>query len=159
MKLKLLAATILAAASLAACQPPASTETPAAEESAAAGEATTETPVAAAPEAAPAQLPCGVIDQRNWSAVYTAGARATLTVAGQIDLGTPGYGVSLSRDPGEAAGATTANLTLSLRAPSGMQAQVVTPHSVNYFGPAGGAYTSVRITCDGATLTEINVTR
>ena len=96
--------------------------------------------------------------QRDWQATLGSSTPATLTVSGEIDLGTPGYGVSLARDANEAAGTTTTVLTLALRAPSGMQAQVVTAHPVRYFGPAGGQYTSVQVVCDGAPLTTINVT-
>lgn len=144
----------LGAVLLAGCQPPAATtEEPA---------ATTEAPATseAAPTTtaeAPAALPCGVLAQRNWQAELTSGGSPSLTVSGDIDLGTPGYGVSLTRDPAEASGATTALLTLALRPPSGMQAQVVTSHPVRYFGPARGAYTSVQISCDGAPLTTVTL--
>lgn len=134
---------------LAGCQPPATTteEPPVAETPA------DTTPVAEVPVA----LPCGVIAQRNWEGQLGSGGTPTLTVSGEIDLGTPGYGVSLIRDAAEASGATTALLTLALRPPSGMQAQVVTATPVRYFGPARGAYTAVQITCDGAPLTTIPI--
>lgn len=146
----ILAATALSAVALAGCQPPAATT----EETPAAAEAPATTEAQAGAEAA---LPCGVLAQRNWEAALSSGSPASLTVSGEIDLGTPGYGVSLSRDPSEATGATTTVLTLALRAPTGMQAQVVTAHPVRYFGPAGGQYSSVQIVCDGAPLTTINV--
>ncbi|MET0182710.1 MAG: hypothetical protein ABW199_07485 [Caulobacterales bacterium] len=113
-------------------------------------------PVAEAPPPAP-QLPCGILAQRDWTAELGSGASPTLTVSGVIDLGTPGFGVSLARDPAEAAGATSTTLTLQLRPPSGMVTQVVTPTNVRYFGPAGGAYQSVNIVCDGAAVTTISV--
>jgi len=47
---------------------------------------------------------------------------------------------------------------LQLRPPTGVVPQVVTPHPVYYFAPAGGPYTSVQIVCDGAPLTTIAVT-
>jgi hypothetical protein len=143
----------LGAVLLAGCQPPAATtEEPAATTEAA---ATSEAPTTTVE--APAALPCGVLAQRNWTAELSSGSSPSLTVSGDIDLGTPGYGVSLTRDAAEASGATTALLTLALRPPSGMQAQVVTSHPVRYFGPARSAYTSVQISCDGAPLTTINV--
>lgn len=152
MKLtRVLATAAISALLLAACQPAATTEETA---------ATTETPVTTeAPVTAetPAALPCGVLAQRNWSAELSTGSSPSLTVSGDIDLGTPGYGVSLTRDAAEASGATTALLTLALRPPSGMQAQVVTAHPVRYFGPARSAYTSVQISCDGAALTTISI--
>jgi len=153
-----LAAAAFGAACLGGCQPqPAADEqAPAATEmadgasaSTAPSEAATTTP----------SLPCGVIAQRNWQAQLSAGAPATLTVSGEVDLGVPGYGVSLARDASEAAGATTAVLSLSLLPPTGVSAQVVTPHPVRYFGPAGGAYENVQINCDGGALTTIPVTR
>lgn len=112
--------------------------------------------VAAAPAEAPA-LPCGIVAQRNWQAELSTGGSPSLTVSGEIDLGTPGFGVSLARDPAEASGATAAALTLQLRPPSGMVTQVVTPHPVRYFGPARGNYESVQITCDGAPVATINL--
>lgn len=139
---------------LAACQPAATTtEGPAATTEA---PATAEAPATSVAET-PAALPCGVLAQRNWEAELSSGASPSLTVSGDIDLGTPGYGVSLTRDAAEASGATTALLTLALRPPTGMQAQVVTSHPVRYFGPARGAYTSVQISCDGAALTTISI--
>lgn len=157
MKVTYLFATAAFGILLAACQPAATTteEAPATTTEAAA--TTTEAP-AAAEANAEAALPCGVLAQRNWEAELSTGSSPSLTVSGQIDLGTPGYGVSLARSPNEAAGATTTVLTLALRPPSGMQAQVVTSHPVRYFGPAGGQYTSVQIVCDGAPLTTIAVT-
>lgn len=153
----LLASAAFGAACLAGCQPPpatdeqapAATETLASEETSAATEASATSPA----------LPCGIVAQRNWEAETSAGSPATLTVSGEIDLGSPGYGVSLARDASEAAGATTAMLSLALRPPTSMNAQVVTPHPVRYFGPAGGAYEDVQIMCDGVALTTIPVAR
>lgn len=155
MKLTHILATALAAAALAACQPPP------------APEAEPETPEAAAPDtaavpeetatAAPATLPCGVIDQRNWSATRSGGSSPALTVAGEIDLPTPGFGVSLARDPADGASTTEPRLTLTLRPPTGIVPQVVTPTPVRYFGPAPGAYTAVHVICDGQPLTDIMV--
>lgn len=154
MKVAHLLATAALGLFLAACQPVATTQTPAPT-----SEAAPPTEAAATTEAsAEAPLPCGVLAQRNWEAQLSTGASSTLTVSGEIDLGTPGYAVSLARAPNEAAGAPTTVLTLTLRAPSGMQAQVVTAHPVRYFGPAAGQYASVQIVCDGAPLTTISVT-
>jgi len=152
---RVLATAAISALLLAACQPAATTE-----EAAATTEtpATTEAPATSeTPAETPAALPCGVLAQRNWEAELSTGSSPSLTVSGDIDLGTPGYGVSLTRDAAEASGATTALLTLALRPPSGMQAQVVTAHPVRYFGPARGAYASVQISCDGAVLTTISI--
>lgn len=148
MKITHILTAALSATLLAACQPPtATTEAPA--ESIAATEP--------APAAEPVALPCGVLAQRNWEAELGLSTSPTLTVSGEIDLGTPGYGVSLTRDAAEEPGATTALLTLALRAPTNMQAQVVTAHPVRYFGPAAAAYESVQIRCDGAELTTITL--
>lgn len=148
----MLATAALGAVLVAGCQPqPAATT----EEAPATAEAPATTQAEAGAEVT---LPCGVLAQRDWQATLSSGSPASLTVSGAIDLGAPGYGVSLTRDPNEAAGATTTVLTLALRAPSGMHAQVVTAHPVRYFGPAGGQYASVQIVCDNASLTTINVT-
>lgn len=147
---QMLAAAVFGAVVLAGCQeqPAPTSEAPVAGEPA--QEASTE------PQA-PA-LPCGILAERNWRAQVSAGSPSTVTVSGEIDLGTPGFGVSLARDPTEAPGATAATLSLQLRPPSGVVPQVVTPHPVYYFAPAGGAYTSVQIVCDGAPVTTIAVT-
>ncbi len=144
----LAAAAMLTA--LAACQPPAAeqTETP---------------PIAGAETPAPeeqvaATNACGIIAHRNWTATRSAGGSPALTVAGELDLPTPGYSVSLARDANEAAGATEARLTLTLTPPTNMVAQVVTATPVRYFGPAATAYTSVNVNCGGETLTTISVT-
>lgn len=138
--------TALAVVFLSACQPAATPQDTAAtsEDVAATTEPVVETPAA---------LPCGVQAQRDWTAqIATSGATHTLTVAGVIDLPKPGFGVSLART--DAAGV----LSLSLREPTGIVPQVVTPHPVNYFGPIETAGRSIQITCDGAELTNIQVT-
>lgn len=117
----------------------------------------TETTAPTSEAATPTSLPCGVIDQRNWTAEFSAGARATLTIAGEIDLPRPGYSVSLARDPADAADSTEPHLVLTIAPPSTPNADVVTPHPVRYFGPASVLYTTVHITCDGAALTDIAV--
>ncbi|MGE0595292.1 MAG: hypothetical protein AB7P07_02940 [Hyphomonadaceae bacterium] len=150
MKIVHLVAACLSVITLAACQPPA----PSAEEQA---EAAIEP--APVPEASPASappLPCGVLDQRNWTAELSAGAPQTLTVSGEIDLPTPGYSVSLARLEGASDGGA-ARLSLNLTPPSGVTTEVVTAHPVRYFAPAEAAYTSVAISCDGAPLTAISV--
>lgn len=133
----LLAAVSLGALSLAGCQPPtASTDAPAAEAPAA------EAPVSTA------TLPCGVIAQRDWTAQGTA---TTLTIAGKIDLPRAGYGVSLARTDAEGV------LALELRPPAA-SADMITEHSVNYYGPISTALRSVQITCDGTELAQVQVT-
>ena len=133
---------------LAACQP--APDQPA---------ATPDAPIAAEPTPIEAAvLPCGIIAQRDWEA-QGSGTPGTLTVSGEIDLGTPGFSVSLARDDNEAADATTATLSLQLSPPAGVTTQVVTATPVRYFGPAASVYESVRIVCEGAELTTIPVTR
>ena len=88
----------------------------------------------------------------------SSGSSPALTVAGEIDLGTPGYSVSLARDPADAPGANEARLVLTLAPASGMVTQVVTAHAVRYFGPAPNAITQVHIACDGQDITSIAVT-
>lgn len=134
-------AALLMTAALAACQP-----TP---EEAPAPEVTA--------REAPVALPCGIIAHRGWTASRSSGDTPALTVAGEIDLGTPGYAVSLARDPADSEGANEARLLLNLTPPSGMVTEVVTAHPVNYFGPAPNALTRVHIACDGQDITAINV--
>jgi hypothetical protein len=137
-----LATAAISALLLAACQPAATDTAATSEEVAATTEpATTETPAA---------LPCGILAQRDWTAQGTA---TTLTVAGKIDLPRTGYGVSLART--ETAGV----LALELRPPAA-GGDAVTEHAVNYFGPVtdGGDMRSVEITCDGAHVTNVDVT-
>lgn len=150
MKLHYLAtAAAFGLAALAGCQQQdtaPSTEAPAAETTAPTTEVATQT-----------TLPCGVIDQRNWTAEFSAGARATLTISGEIDLPRPGYLVSLARDPADAADSTEPHLVLTITPPSTPSAEVVTPHPVRYFGPASVLYTTVHIVCDGAPVADIAV--
>lgn len=150
MKLKYLAsAAAFGLLALAGCQQQdaaTSTEAPAAE--------TTTTEAATT---TPASLPCGVIDQRNWTAEFSAGARATLAISGEVDLPRPGYSVSLARDPADSANSTEPHLLLTITPPSTPSADVVTPHPVRYFGPASVLYTTVHITCDDAPLTDVAV--
>lgn len=141
-----------AALVLVACQPPPAEEATTAEAPAA---------VAATTAAAPA-IPegCSALAQRNWQALLAAsGSSATLTISGEVDLPTPGYGVSLARDPNDAADATEAHLMLNLTPPAGMVAQVVSPTPVRYFGPAGPNYAVVHIMCGAGSLADVTVTR
>jgi hypothetical protein len=150
MKLSQAIAAFAFAVALAACQPPSS-----------GGDAqpAEEAPVAdAAPDAVPGP-PCPVTAQSGWRAVLRDGATAALTVSGSIELPTPGYAVSLARDASEAPNIAEPQLTLTLTPPAGMVTQVLTAHPVYYFAPASGAYTTVRIMCEGQALTAIPVTR
>ena len=142
MKTTHILAALLASAALAACQPPAQEEAPAPEVTAA------EAPVA---------LPCGIIAHRGWTASRSSGDTPALTVAGEIDLGTPGYSVSLARDPADSPDTNAPRLLLTLAPPSGMVTEVVTAHPVNYFGPSPNAITQVHIACDGQDITSISV--
>lgn len=136
-------AVLLTTASLAACQPPPAEEPPAPEVVAA------EAPIA---------LPCGIIAHRSWTASRSTGSTPALAIAGEVDLGTPGYSVSLARDPAEAADTAEPRLILTLAPPSGMVTEVVTAHPVNYFGPAPNAITQVHIACEGQDITTVSVT-
>lgn len=147
-RIQALAATALTAIMLAACQPPAPSDSVPDEPSV----------EAAAPEAGPPGLPCGIIAQRGWTASRSAGSSPALTISGTIDLPKPQYSVSLLRTPGEAPDITEPTLTIALTPPAGDVIDVVTPHPVHYFGPAPAAYTVVHITCDGQALTDIPVT-
>lgn len=135
-------AVLLTTASLAACQPPPAEEAPAPE-------------IVAAEEAV--ALPCGIIAHRGWTASRSTGSPPALTIAGEVDLGTPGYSVSLARDPADSAETTEPRLLLTLTPPTGMVTEVVTAHSVNYFGPVPNAITAVHIACDGQDITNISV--
>jgi hypothetical protein len=148
MKFHHILTVALAAAALAACQPPAPADT------------TTELPVAEGPTTETPTIPanCAVLNHRDWDAELAAGASPTLTVEGEVELPTPGYSVSLARDPSEPAGATETRLTLNLAPPAGIVAQVVTPTPVRYFGPAGADYASVTIECGDGDLVTIPLT-
>lgn len=135
-------AVLLTTAALAACQPPPAEEPPA--------------PEVVAAEAAVA-LPCGIIAHRGWTASRSTGSTPALTIAGEVDLGTPGYSVSLARDPADATDTAEPRLLLTLTPPAGMVTEVVTAHPVNYFGPAPNAITSVHIACDGQDITNITL--
>ncbi|MDX2277560.1 MAG: hypothetical protein NW206_19090 [Hyphomonadaceae bacterium] len=151
MKMHQILAGAACAMILAACQgeaPPADTAT--------------EAPVAeapAGPEASPIPANCAALAHRDWEAELVAGASPTLTIAGELDLPTPGYGVSLTRNDNEAADAAEAVLTLAFIQPSGIVAQVVTATPVHYFGPAKASYASVRIVCGDGDLATIPLTQ
>jgi hypothetical protein len=136
-------AVLFTTASLAACQPPPAEETPAPEVTAA---------------EASAAMPCGIIAHRGWTASRSTGSTPALTIAGEVDLGTPGYSVSLARDPADTADTVEPRLLLTLTPPTAMVTEVVTAHPVHYFGPAPNAITTVHIACDGQDITSIAVT-
>lgn len=148
MKAIHLMAAALGACALAACQPPAPTETPPAE--------------TAATEPATA---CAVTDSRNWTAHIDAmpgpNAQRTLIVAGEVDLPTPAYGVTLAAGPADRSAVPyqVINLVVTPPAPDTMAPQVITPTAVNYSGPAiAQQYAGVRIVCEGQQLAEVVVT-
>lgn len=132
---------------VAACQPPNSNTV-------GDNQAAEEAPVA---DAGPA-TPCPVSAHGDWRAVLREGGTPALSVSGSIELPTPGYSVSLARDPSETRSTTEPRLTLSLSPPAGMVTQVLTEHPVYYFAPASGAYTTIHIICEGQPLTDIAVT-
>jgi hypothetical protein len=78
-------------------------------------------------------------------------------VEGRVELPTPGYTVTLARDPAEDPATTEPHLTLNLAPPAGAVIQAPTMHPVYYFAPASGAYSAVHIMCAGV-LTAIPVT-
>lgn len=146
MKPNRIVAVFVLSVALAACQPPASDQS---------GDAAPDqAPIA---DAVPGS-PCPVTAQSEWRAVLRDGSTPALTVSGSIELPTPGYAVSLARDPNEAPNTTEPHLTLTLTPPAGMVAQVLTAHPVYYFAPATGAYTTVHVMCEGQSLTDIAVT-
>lgn len=146
MKARYFAAAVISAFVLAACQPPA---------------ATTEPPAVTEPAAGA----CVVTQSRNWTAHVNAmpgpNAQRTLNVAGEVDLPTPGYTVTLTEGIADRSAIPTQqlNLTVTPPAPGAIVTQVITPTAVTYTGPAiAQSYTAVRIMCEGQQLAEIQVT-
>lgn len=130
---------------------------------------------AAAPEAAPradeapaaeetvmakaedAAAPCPVLDSRNWTA-WTApdGDGHRLTVAGEVDMPTPGYAISWRDGPADRAMPPGLRLHLDAAAPADLVMQVVTPTPVSYSTKADGArYRVVTVLCGGEAIAEI----
>lgn len=142
------AAPPILALALMACQQPAPPAPPPSPE------AVPEEAAVLEPEAV--VLPCGIVGQRDWQASLTPGASLALTVSGEIDMPTPGFGVSLARDEADESDAA-AQLTLQLRPPTVLVTQVVTAHPVRYYGPAAVRYETVQIMCDGEIVTTIEV--
>lgn len=110
----------------------------------------------------PSASNCAVIANRNWSAHVNAmpgpGAQRTLIVAGEVDLPTPGYGVSLDLGPADRSAIPVQQLIVNTTPPSGIVAQVVKPYPVRYEGPAiAEHYRAVRVMCGGAQLAELEV--
>jgi hypothetical protein len=123
--------------------------------------------LAAACQAVPAppqqSASCPVIDSRNWSAHINAmpgpGAQRTLIVSGEVDLPTPGYGVTLAAGAADRSAIPVQQLILDAQAPGGMTTQVVTAHQVRYDGPAiAQQYRAVRVMCGRRELAELEVT-
>lgn len=119
-----------------------------------------------APEPVDPPLPppvssCPVIESRTWAAWVNAmpGPKAanTLIVTGEIVLPTPGYTATLTAGMADRSARPVQQLILTLTPPDGVVAQVLTPTSVRYEGPAiSQQYSGVRIMCGGAMLTEID---
>ncbi len=104
---------------------------------------------------------CAVIESRTWAAWVNAmpGPKAanTLIVTGEIVLPTPGYTATLTAGMADRSARPVQQLILTLTPPDGVVAQVLTPTSVRYEGPAiSQQYSGVRIMCGGAMLTEID---
>lgn len=148
MKVTPLAATAALALALAGCQPPAAT--------------TTETPPAQTAAVAGA---CVVSANRNWTAHVNAmpgpNAQRTLNVAGEVDLPSPGYTVTLTEGIADRSATPTQQLNLAVTPPAEGTAniQVITPTAVSYSGPAiAQQYAGVRIMCEGQQIAAIEVT-
>ena len=104
---------------------------------------------------------CAVIESREWHAWVNAmpgpDAKPSLIVTGDIVLPTPGYTAKLTASMADKSARPVQQLILDLTPPSGPVAQVLTPVSVRYDGPAiSMQYRGVRIMCGGAMLTEID---
>lgn len=117
-----------------------------------------ETPVQETPVAIAAN--CPVIDSRGWTAHVNRmpgpGSTPTLHVLGEIHLPTPGYGVALRAGRADRSAIPVQQLVLELTPPTGMVAQVVTPQTARYEGPAIAArYRGIHIVCAGKVIAEI----
>lgn len=104
---------------------------------------------------------CAVIESRSWQAWVNAmpgpNAKASLIVVGEIVLPTPGYTATLTAGMADKSMRPVQQLILDLTPPAGPVAQVLTPVSVRYEGPAiSMQYRGVRIMCGGAMLTEVD---
>lgn len=111
-----------------------------------------------APETALSQ--CPVIASRGWKAWVNAmpgpGAVRTLHIEGEIDLPTPGFKTVLVPGPSDRMMPPAQRFALDASPPGGMTAQVVTPTSVNYQGPAvHEKYRAIMIGCGGKELARI----
>lgn len=131
------------------------------------GQTTATTETAAEPEVAAVEPAaagaCAVIANRNWTAHINAmpgpNAQRTLIVAGEVDLPTPGYTVTLDLGIADRSAMPTQQLVINTTAPTGIVPHIVTAYPVNYSGPAIAAqYTAVRIMCGGQQLAEMQVT-
>lgn len=158
---------MLAAAALAAAcaekPAPAEPASPPAEAAAAPAEIAEPQAVLSEPivESDRAMAQCPIIDSRDWKAwidrmpkVDQPGPR--LHVAGEIDLPTPGFTVSVTEGPMDRAMPPGLRLNIAATPPDGMAAQVITPTPVKYEGPAAfDAYRAIYIVCEGQGIAEI----
>ncbi len=118
-------------------------------------------PVDAMTEDAAVESKCPVLESRNWAAWIDKmpapdadGPR--LRITGEIDVPTPGYTVEWREGPADRAMPPGQRMILSLTAPGGMVAQVVTTMTVDYAGKAAfDAYRAIYVVCEGEGIAEI----
>lgn len=87
---------------------------------------------------------------RKWYAWhdYTAGAPATLYVAGECLFETPGFTLALARSPVQGVNPEVLVLRKTVSPPAGDMPRVQTPHAVTYDERTTAAYTHVHIQPD-----------
>lgn len=112
------------------------------------------------PEPPGAPSRCAVVENRSWSAWVNAmpgpGASASLHVVGEIVLPTPGYTATLTAGAADRSATPIQQMILDLAPPTGPVAQVLTPATVRYQGPAiSMQYRGVRVMCAGEVLADI----
>ena len=105
---------------------------------------------------------CSILASRGWSATLDkmpgpGPSGPSLTIAGEVDLPTPGYRTELVAGPADRMMPPSQRFRLIATAPGGMVAQVVTPTRVAYRARADyPAYRSIVILCGERTITTIS---
>ena len=105
---------------------------------------------------------CPVLASRAWSATLDkmpgpGQSGPILAIAGDVDLPTPGYTITLSAGPADRMMPPSQRFRLTASPPDGIVAQVVTPTPVKYRAKADyPAYRSIVILCGERSLATIS---
>ncbi len=113
-----------------------------------------------APEAAPMEETCDILDSRDWEAWLDVmpgiDPTPTIHVVGKVDVRTGGYTFEWQEGPLDRSAMPALRLNLIPVKPDDMALQAIMTEEVHYSAPATVSYSRVLVACGGETIAEID---